>query len=117
MPLTATQRAVYRGVGGEDQKSISVLGDASYPTGGYAVTPALFNFNAFATDGYGTGLPPVIGYYWIVSGFDTATTADVVAQQNPVNGNLQFFLTSTGAELGSGTSAVTYGAILVAYGH
>jgi hypothetical protein len=114
---TATLIARYPGIGGEDQHVINLAGDSSYVTGGYVITPAMFGFNAFATDGLGTGLPPVAAPYWIVGPYDTTTTAEFDIKVNPTTGALQFYVSSTGAEAASASSTATGGAILVAYGH
>lgn len=111
-PTTAIQQ-VMRGVGAEDYKVIKFTGDTSYPTGGYAVTPAMFGFNAFATDGQGTGLPPVVGAYQVVSDMVTVNYGIV----NPANGNLQVIVSSTNVEVANTTTAATYSTLLGAFGH
>ena len=111
-PTTAIQQTL-RGVGAEDYKIIKFTGDASYVTGGYAITPAMFGFNAFTTDGQGTGLPPTVGVYSVVSDMVTANYGIV----NPVNGNLQVIVSSTNTELGNGLPATGYSTLLGAYGH
>ncbi len=114
--MAATLLARYPGIGGEDQHLISFTGDTSYPTGGYIISPSYFGFNAFAPDGLGTGLPPVLPY-WLVGESNTGVTADVIAQINPVNGRLQFFVASTGAEVAGAVDVSAFGGYLVAYGH
>lgn len=114
--MAATLLARYPGIGAEDQHLIAFTGDTSYPTGGYILTPAYFSFNAFASDGLGTGAPPLVPY-WIVGETNTGTTADVIAQVNPANGRLQFFVASTGAEVANGVDVSAFGIIAVAYGH
>jgi len=116
MALTATILAVYRGQGQADEKIVKVSGDTSYPTGGYAVTPSLFGFNAFEPDSQGTGLPPVIGYYSIV-GDCMGTPNTWYSAINPVNGNLQLFVTTTGVEVASAVNVSTFAAVLDSYGH
>lgn len=113
MALTVVQLQVLRGIDGEDYKTIKVTGDTSYPTGGYAITPALFNFQAFATDGYGSGLPPVAAY-WLILGDGNGNT---FAGINPANGNMQLYVTTTGVEVAGGTTAATSIVFLAAYGH
>jgi len=115
--MGATLVARYPGIGGEDQHLIAFVGDTSYPTGGYIVNAASFSFNAFAPDGLGTGLPPTVGAYWIVGQTNTGTTGNYDIQLNPVNGRLQFFVSSTGAEVANGVDVSAQGAILAAYGH
>jgi hypothetical protein len=113
MALTAVQVQVFRGVDGEDLKLIKVTtGAADYVTGGYPILPSLFLFTGFATDGYGTGLPPVAGNYAIV-GDGVGTPYAVI---NPVNGNLQLFATTTGVELAAGATPAYIG-FIEAFGH
>ena len=113
MALTITKLAVYRGQGQADEVCIKVVTGASdYVTGGYPITPSLFGFNAFETDSGGTGLPPVADYYSI-DGDGVGTT---FAGINPANGNLQMYVTTTGAEVANaGTPAWT--GFLRSYGH
>jgi hypothetical protein len=113
MALTAVVQQVIRGLGGEDYRVVKATGDASYPTGGYAVTPALFGFNAFATDGLGTGLPPTLGFYDVFS--DLVTTPYSII--NPANGNLQLIVTATNVEVANGVSETGYTVLLGAWGH
>jgi hypothetical protein len=113
MALTVVQMQVLRSAYGEDYKVIKVTGDTSYPTGGYAITPALFNFNAFATDGYGTGLPPVAGNYEILGDGNGNTFAGI----NPANGNMQLYVTTTGVEVAGASTAATSIVFLGANGH
>lgn len=116
MALTTTILQKLRSAYGEDAAVIKVTGDASYPTGGYAITPVMFGFNSFATDGLGTGLPPVNGN-WSLLGDATGTPNAIYGAINPVNGNLQLFVTTTGVEVGSGVSATGYSGVLEALGH
>ena len=111
-PTTAIQQTL-RGVGAEDYKVIKLTGDTSYPTGGYAITPAMFGFNAFATDGQGTGLPPVVGSYSVLSDMGVVNYGVV----NPANGNLQVIVSATNAEIANGLTAATYSTLLGAFGH
>lgn len=113
MPMTSTILQVIRGVGGEDYKVIKVTGDASYPTGGYPITPGLFGFNSFATDGLGTGLPATVGA--VIPITDLVTTPYGII--NPANGNLQLIVTATNVEVANAVSEVGYSSLLAAYGH
>jgi len=113
MALTAVVQQVTRGIGGEDYKIIKVTGDASYVTGGYPVTPALFGFNSFASDGLGTGLPPVLGFYDVFS--DLVTTPYSIV--NPANGNLQLIVTATNVEVANAVNSTGFTCLLAAYGH
>jgi hypothetical protein len=113
MALTGVVTQVLRGIGAEDYKQVKVTGDSSYPTGGYPVTPALFQFNAFAPDGLGSGLPPVVGAYQLISDLQ-GTPYSVI---NPANGNLQFFVQTTGVEVAAAVNVSTASSVLGAYGH
>jgi hypothetical protein len=113
MALTATLLQRLPGIGAEDLRVIKVTGDSSYPTGGYAVTPALFGFNAFATDVLGTGKPPVAGYYSIVGNGVGAVFPGI----NPTQGNLQLYVTTTGLEVAAAVDESTAVAFLAAFGH
>jgi hypothetical protein len=108
--------ARYPGVGGDDQHLISVTGGTDYTAGGYALTPTDFSFNAFLTDGLGTGLPPTPAY-WVVGqalAAGAATGFAGVPAINPTNGKLQFYDPATGAEVADATGFIAY---LLAYGH
>jgi hypothetical protein len=113
MAVTGVVTQVLRGLGAEDYKQAKVSGDASYPTGGYAVPPSAFQFNAFATDGLGTGLPPVLGYYQVIADLQGANYAVI----NPANGNLQFFVQTTGVEVANAVNVSTVSTLLGAFGH
>jgi hypothetical protein len=113
MALTGTLIQRLPGIGAEDLKLAKVTGDSSYVTGGYPVTPALFQFSAFATDGLGTGLPPVVGAYQLIADLQ----GPIYSVINPANGNLQFFTQTTGAEVASASNQSTTAAIISAYGH
>lgn len=113
MALTATILQRIDGVGPERYVAIKVAGDSSYPTGGYAVTPAMFGFSSFAPDGLGTGLPPVAAFY----GIQGEGVGNVFAGINPTNGNLQLYVTTTGVEVANATNESTYVGFLEAFGH
>lgn len=100
--------------GSEKLVTIKVTGDSSYPTGGYAVTPALFGFNAFApsADGIGAAVP-VAGAYSILGDAQGNPYSGI----NPANGNLQLFVATTGAEVASATSETGTSVYLEALGH
>jgi hypothetical protein len=115
---TYTKLARYHGYfGPEFGHLVLVVGGTDYTAGGYAITPATLFFNSFSTDNYGTGKPPVSGYYWIVGAGNAngaATGFAYVPAINPTNGNLQFFDPATGAEVTDATGAVAW---LFALGH
>ncbi len=115
MALSSTILQVTEGVGPYRLVTIQVTGDSSYPTGGYAVTPALFGGRTFAgsgpVGGANQGPPPVAGNYAIL--------ADGVGNPysgiNPSNGNLQLYVATTGVEVASATSETSFKAFLEAY--
>ncbi len=115
MALSATVLQQTDGVGPYRQVTIKVTGDASYPTGGYAVTPALFGGRSFAPSGpiggANQGPPPVAGSYAICGD----CVGNPYAVINPANGNLQLFVATTGVEVANTTSETGYSAILEAY--
>jgi len=113
MALTATVLQRINGVGPQRYVMIKVTGDASYPTGGYAVTPAMFGFNTFTSDGLGTGAPPSLGTYTI-SGDLQGNPYSVI---NPVNNNLQLFVATTGVEVAGATNETGTSVLLEAFGH
>lgn len=100
--------------GSEKLVTIKVTGDASYPTGGYAVTPALFGLVAFApsADANGPNVP-VAGSYAITADLQGNPYSGV----NPANGNLQLFVATTGAEVANTTNETGTSVLLEAYGH
>jgi len=118
MALTVTKLAVYRGQGQCDEVTVKVVATntADYPTGGYAITPSMFGFNAFETDGQGSGIPPVIGYYNIDAD-SMGTPQTWFGAVNPVQGNLQAFVTTTGVEAASNANVNGFSCILTSYGH
>lgn len=116
MALTATTLQRLSSAYGYNATVVKAVGDTSYPTGGYAVTPALFGFNAFATDGLGTGLPPTLGNYAILG--DAMGTPDTwYSAINPANGNLQLFVTTTGVEVAAAVNVSTFAVVLEALGY
>lgn len=115
MALSSTILQVTDGAGPYKLVTIKVTGDASYPTGGYAVTPALFGGRMFAPSGpiggANQGPPPTVGS-WSILGDCSGNPYAVI---NPANGNLQLFVATTGVEVANATSETGYSAILEAY--
>lgn len=74
----------------------SILGDASYPTGGYTMTPSIF------------GMTAVHGF---ISG--TASNSNTVVNNA---GKLQFFVSSTGAEVANTTNLSAVSAEVIVIG-
>lgn len=112
MALTAVLLQRIDGVGPASYRMIKVTGDASYPTGGYAVTPALFGLTRFESDGLGSGLAPALGSYSVVADLQGNPYSAV----NPANNNLQLFVATTGVEVTSGTSETGTSVLLEALG-
>ena len=114
MALSATILQETTGMGPYRSVTIKVTGDASYPTGGYAVPASLFGGRTFAPSGpiggANQGVPPVAGSYAICG--DCVGTPYAVI--NPANGNLQLFVATTGVEVANATSETGYSAILEA---
>lgn len=114
MALSATILQETTGMGPYRSVTIKVTGDASYPTGGYAVPASLFGGRTFAPSGpiggANQGGPPVAGSYAICG--DCVGTPYAVI--NPANGNLQLFVATTGVEVANATSETGYSAILEA---
>ena len=112
MALTVTRQAVYRGQGQCDEFVFKlVTGAADYVTGGYVITPALLGINAFETDGQGAGIPSIPVY-----SIEGDGVGNPFAGVNPANGNLQLYVTTTGAEVANGATPGWTGYISV-YGH
>lgn len=116
MALTAVITQRLSSAYGYDATVVKATGDSSYPTGGYAVPASLFGFNAYATDGLGSGNPPTLGNYAILG--DAMGTPDTwYSAINPANGNLQLFVTTTGVEVANAVNVSTFNVILEALGH
>jgi hypothetical protein len=115
MALTATIVQRIDGIGPGRYVVIKAVGDTSYPTGGYPVTPALFGFSSFISDGLGTGLPPVAGSYGVLSDA-MVPTASYYSNLVAATGNLQLLAVATGAEVTSATNVSAFQCYLEAYG-
>lgn len=93
---------------------IEVDGDASYPTGGYAMTPALFTLNTFpATSDSQLQVPPTFGPVGVWADGQVATYALI----NSGTGNLQFAVSSTGVEVANAVNVTAVKTLLCAFGH
>lgn len=114
MALSATIVQITEGIGPYRSVTIKVTGDSSYPTGGYAVTPALFGARSFAPSGpiggSSQGPPPVVGNYGILGD----CVGNPYAVINASTGNLQLFVATTGVEVASTTNETGYSALLEA---
>jgi hypothetical protein len=92
-------------------------GDTTYVSGtGYALTPAMFTLNTFAsTSDSQLQAPPAnpVGIWADAS--HSAPGAGGYAQIDVTTGNLRLY-TAGGTEVASGT-AVTYVTVLIAFGH
>jgi hypothetical protein len=92
---------------------VSILGDTSYPAGGYVFTPATFGFNVLRniTGVYFNTIAGASGYELaVVPTFnsDGVTLASVA---------LRFIVSSTGVEVATGASVATVGVHLDASGN
>lgn len=96
---------------------IKVVGDSSYPSGGYPITPGNFQITTFAsTSDYGLQAPTNASGYFIGSDLFESGTAGAYSIVDDTNGNLRMFAAS-GTEIGTGSSAAGQGAVLIAFGH
>jgi hypothetical protein len=114
MALSATILQITEGMGPYRAVTIKVTGDASYPTGGYAVPASLFGANSFAPSGpiggANQGPPPVAGSYGILGD----CVGNPYAVINASTGKLQLFVATTGVEVANATSETGYSALLEA---
>jgi hypothetical protein len=96
---------------------IGVVGDTSYPAGGYALPASLFTLNTFAStsDSQLQAPPPQPIGIWA---FNSTTGAALggSATVDGVTGNLRLFLPG-GAEVTTGATAATFKVALIAFGH
>lgn len=93
---------------------IEVDGDTSYPTGGYAVTPALFTLNTFpATSDSQLQVPPTFGPVGIYADGQVATYAIIFS----ATGNLGLAVSSTGVEVANAVNVTAVKTLLCAFGH
>jgi hypothetical protein len=96
---------------------IKVVGDSSYPAGGYTVTAANFQLNTFAsTSDFQLQAPTNASAFFIGSDLFESGTAGAYVTVDDTTGKLRFFA-ATGTEIGTGTSAAGQGAVLIAFGH
>jgi hypothetical protein len=114
MALTSTPLLKWNLQPSEALSIVVLTGDASYPTGGYPVTPALFFLTAFAsTSDFQLQAPPTFAPYLLGADGQGGTYATI----NQANGNLQLFVSSTGAEVANATNVSTIKTICLAFGH
>jgi hypothetical protein len=96
---------------------IKVVGDSSYPAGGYPITPSMFTLNTFAsTSDFQLQAPTNASGYYIGADLFESGTAGAYSTIDDTNGKLRFFA-ATGTEIGTGSSAAGQGATLIAFGH
>ena len=96
---------------------VEVTGDTSYPntggTVGYPITPATFGFTAFcATSDVSSDVP---GTFYFNLGGLAVTGSGGFVKIDDVSNNLRFF-GPTGTEIANTVTAVSIGAILMAFG-
>lgn len=114
MALTSTPLLKFNLQPSEALSVVILTGDTAYPTGGYPVTPGLFFFNTFAsTSDFQLQQPPTFAPYFLGADGQGGTYATI----NQANGNLQLFVSSTGAEVALNTNVSTIKTICLAFGH
>ncbi len=114
MALTATILSKDITADGEFEVIAQVTGDSSYPTGGYALTPALFGLNAFKTGYGGTGVPPTVPY--LLCG-DNGLASDWGPVVDFTNGNLELYVVSTQVQVAAATNVSAFSALVRVKGH
>ena len=93
---------------------VEVDGDASYPTGGYALPASTFFFNTYAaTSDFQLQIPPVFGPVGIWADGQVATYSIIFS----ATGNLGFAVSSTGLEVANTTNVTAVKTLLCAFGH
>ncbi len=121
MALSAT--ILYKDItaDGEFEVIAQVTGDTSYPTGGYAITPALLGLNAFKTAFGGTGVPATVPFELVGHNAAASSWFPVV---NYSTGKLQLYdvsaTTSTSAtlsELAAATNVSGFSGTIRVKGH
>jgi len=93
---------------------VEVDGDASYPTGGYALPASTFFFNTYAaTSDFQLQIPPVFGPVGIWADGQVATYSIIFS----ATGNLGFAVSSTGLEVANTTNVTAVKTLICAFGH
>jgi len=114
MALTITNKYKWAWGASEFFAIVNAQGDASYPTGGYALPPSTFTFNTFpATSDFQLQSPPTTGPIGIWADTQVGTYA-VIAN---ATGNLQLAVSSTGVEVAAATNVTGVNTLLCAFGH
>ena len=93
---------------------VEVDGDASYPTGGYALPASTFFLNTYpATSDFQLQAPPVFGPVGIWCDGQVATYAIIFS----ATGNLGLAVSSTGLEVANTTNVTAVKTVICAFGH
>jgi hypothetical protein len=117
MALTVTPMYKWSWSTSEFMVIMLVVGDTSYPAGGYALPASLFTLNTFAStsDSQLQAPPPNPVGIW-ADGSNTGAALGGYAAIDAVTGNLRLFL-ATGVEVTTAATAATFKTALVAFGH
>jgi hypothetical protein len=122
MALTVVQVYKTRTIAGEFMSIIQVTGDSAYPGAanahGYAITPATFFLNAFAsTNDFGNQVPSTPGSYFNMGDIaPNASAGGAYCEIDGTTGNLRMYAAG-GTEVASAATATAVSALLMAYGH
>lgn len=117
MALTITPLLKWNLQPSEAISIIKVVGDSSYPAGGYTLTPANFTLNAYAsTSDQQLQAPTNASSFFIGSDLIESGAGGTYSEVDDVTGKLRMFA-AAGTEIGTGATAVAIGAVLIAFGH
>jgi hypothetical protein len=117
MALTITRMWKWAWGTTEFMSIILTQGDSNYPTGGYPLTPSMFDLTAFAsTSDFQLQAPPPnpVGVWADES--NTGAAVGGYAAIDAVTGNMRLFL-ATGTEVAGAATAATFKTALIAFGH
>jgi hypothetical protein len=117
MALTITPMWKWAWGASEFMSVIETIGDASYPSGGYALTPAMFTLNTFAsTSDAQLQVPPPNPVGIWSDNSNAGAGVGGYAAIDAVTGNMRLFLAS-GVEVTALATAVTFKTSLLVFGH
>jgi len=117
MALTVTPMYKWTWGASEFMVIIEVVGDTSYPAGGYLLPASLFTLNTFAStsDSQLQAPPPNPVGIW-ADNSNTGAAVGGYAQIDAVTGAMRLFV-AAGTEVGTGATAATFKTALIAFGH
>lgn len=117
MALTITPLFKWNLQPSEALSVIKVVGDSSYPAGGYTLTPANFTLNAFAsTSDQQLQAPTNASAFFLGSDLVESGLGGTYCVVDDTTGKLRMYA-AAGTEIGTGASATAVGAVLLAFGH